>query len=83
MFLILQFYGLWKDPNGLKVMGSHDSATTLNGVSNTESKQTIFQLNQEIQKLRQELSQVRKIATRLVYGTVNPNSFILRVLYCT
>lgn len=52
-----QFYGLWKDPEGLNVMGGSDT-TTLNGVTSPDTRQTIVQLNQEIQKLRQELSQV-------------------------
>lgn len=52
----LQFYGLWKDPEGLNVMGS--DVTTTFGKGSTELKETITQLNQEIQRLRQELAQV-------------------------
>ncbi len=52
----LQFYGLWKDPEGLKIMNTN-STTAIT----SDSKDTITQLNQEVLKLKQELKQVRLV----------------------
>jgi hypothetical protein len=49
-------YGLWKDPEGLRItIGT--SGTTFKSTGE-ENKDTINQLSQEVQRLKQELRRV-------------------------
>ena len=54
--LFFQLYGLWKDPEGLRIItGTSGTAFKSTG---EENKETINQLSQEVQRLKQELRRV-------------------------
>lgn len=61
----LQFYSLWKDPGGLNVMGDSGDSTLASRGTISDTKDTIVQLNQEVLKLRQELSMVMEVQRNL------------------
>ena len=53
---VSQLYGLWKDPEGLRIVTiTSDTAFKHSG---EENKETINQLSQEVLRLKQELRRV-------------------------
>lgn len=67
LIFIPKLYGLWKDPEGLRIITG--TAGTAFKSTGEENKETINQLSQEVQRLKQELRRV-SISTTTSAGEV-------------
>ena len=76
LFFFFQLYGLWKDPEGLRIIATTGASLKTSG---EENKETINQLSQEVQRLKQEL---RRVSVSLSQKQ-RANNMILHCNYCT